>query len=347
MTDALDFLLEASFGSLPPAVVAQTKRCLLDLIGVAAAGRQTALAAIACDFAARHLGAASADWSARLLLDGRPASAPGAAFAGAAIIDSFDAHDGHALTKGHAGVAVFPAALAFHQLRPAPDGRSFLADLAVGYELAIRAGIALHATAADYHTSGAWNALACAAHRRAPARPVSRRDAPRPRHRRVPRPSQPHDALHRPPHDGQGRLGSRSARRRLRRASRRRRIHGRARPADGGPAHARPVGRPRRAVAHPRALLQAAPRLPLGPAGHGGGLVAAAASTGSPPPPSAPSRSKPSRRRHGSRRGAPKRRRKRSTACPTLWRRPWSAARSEQPSSGPSRTRRSAASPTR
>ena len=148
MTDALDFLLEAGFSSLPPAVVAQTKRCLLDLIGVAAAGRQTALAAIACDFAARHLGAASPDWSARLLLDGRPASAPGAAFAGAAIIDSFDAHDGHALTKGHAGVAVFPAALAFHQLRPAPDGRSFLADLAVGYELAIRAGIALHATAA-------------------------------------------------------------------------------------------------------------------------------------------------------------------------------------------------------
>ena len=34
-----------------------------------------------------------------------------------------------------------------------------MAALVVGYEVAIRAGIAQHATAADYHTSGAWNAL--------------------------------------------------------------------------------------------------------------------------------------------------------------------------------------------
>ena len=33
----------------------------------------------------------------------------------------------------------------------------------LGYELATRAGIALHATASDYHCSGAWNALGCAA----------------------------------------------------------------------------------------------------------------------------------------------------------------------------------------
>ena len=33
----------------------------------------------------------------------------------------------------------------------------------LGYEIATRAGMALHATARDYHTSGAWNALGCAA----------------------------------------------------------------------------------------------------------------------------------------------------------------------------------------
>ena len=32
-----------------------------------------------------------------------------------------------------------------------------------GYEIATRAGIAQHATAADYHCSGSWNALGCAA----------------------------------------------------------------------------------------------------------------------------------------------------------------------------------------
>ena len=37
----------------------------------------------------------------------------GAAFAGASIIDALDGHDGHVLTKGHAGVAVLPALLAY------------------------------------------------------------------------------------------------------------------------------------------------------------------------------------------------------------------------------------------
>src|SRR5262249_8770104 len=36
-------------------------------------------------------------------------------------------------------------------------------NLVLGYEIATRAGIALHASVADYHTSGAWNALGCAA----------------------------------------------------------------------------------------------------------------------------------------------------------------------------------------
>ena len=43
------------------------------------------------------------------------------------------------------------------------DGREFLTCLVLGYEIATRAGIALHATTSDYHCSGAWNALGCAA----------------------------------------------------------------------------------------------------------------------------------------------------------------------------------------
>ncbi|MGH7081751.1 MAG: MmgE/PrpD family protein, partial [Acetobacteraceae bacterium] len=101
--------------------------------------------------------------AARLIFDGRPASVAGVAFAGAATIDSFDAHDGHPLTKGHAGVAVWPAALGLAEITGPSDGRALLASVAIGYEIALRAGIALHATARDYHTSGAWNALACAA----------------------------------------------------------------------------------------------------------------------------------------------------------------------------------------
>lgn len=84
--------------------------------------------------------------------------------AGAATIDAYDAHDGHRLTKGHAGVVVLPSLLAIEdELARSKDGAEFIVRFVVGIEIALRAGIALHRTAADYHTSGAWNALGAAA----------------------------------------------------------------------------------------------------------------------------------------------------------------------------------------
>ena len=82
---------------------------------------------------------------------------------GALQIDALDAHDGHKLTKGHVGCGVLPALLAFTQAEHLQDDREFLAALVVGYEIGTRAGIALHRTACDYHTSGAWIAIAAAA----------------------------------------------------------------------------------------------------------------------------------------------------------------------------------------
>jgi len=161
--DAADFIHELSFDDLPASVIEQARRCLEDLVGVAASGRRTELARIVTHVAARQLGA-GAGGGARMLFDGRRVSAAGAAYAGASIIDSFDAHDGHALTKGHAGVAVLPALLAFWEAEAlALDDREVLTSIVLGYEIATRAGIALHASACDYHTSGAWSALACAA----------------------------------------------------------------------------------------------------------------------------------------------------------------------------------------
>lgn len=160
-TNAVDFIQHVAFADLPSDVVAQAKRCLLDLIGVAAAGSRTNAAHIACHYAATQM--LSSDGHARILLDGRRAGAAGAAFAGATAIDAMDAHDGHALTKGHAGVAALPALLAFVDSGHACDDREFVTCLVLGYEIGTRAGIALHSTVADYHCSGAWNALACAA----------------------------------------------------------------------------------------------------------------------------------------------------------------------------------------
>ena len=78
-------------------------------------------------------------------------------------IDALDAHDGHKLTKGHVGCGVVPSVIAMAQAEGVTDAKAFLTLVAIGYEIGTRAGIALHRSACDYHTSGAWVALAAAA----------------------------------------------------------------------------------------------------------------------------------------------------------------------------------------
>ena len=162
--DVASFVRGIAFADLPADAVQQAARCLLDLVGVAAAGTRTRASGIARSYAASQL--CGRDESARILFDGRRSGIAGAAFAGATTIDAVDGHDGHALTKGHAGVAILPALLALCDAasrQRAIDGREFLTCLALGYEIATRAGIAQHATVADYHCSGSWNSVGCAA----------------------------------------------------------------------------------------------------------------------------------------------------------------------------------------
>jgi len=154
------FVRELRYDALPADVVTFAQRCLLDLVGTAAGGVVLEASRKSRDAAVAHMGGAT--MCARLLLDGRKAGLAGAAFAGAATIDAFDAHDGHVLTKGHAGVAVLPALLALTEGRSC-ESREFLTCIVLGYEVATRAGIALHASVPDFHCSGAWNALGCAA----------------------------------------------------------------------------------------------------------------------------------------------------------------------------------------
>ena len=160
LDDVLGFTHDTSFSDLPDEVVRHGRRFLLDLLGVAIAGSQTELSRIIREHAVDHFGAGRV--AAPMLFDGRRVSPAGAALAGGMTIDSIDAHDGHRLTKGHTGCGLLPSLLAFHQAEGRDDGDDFLASLIVGYEVGTRAGIALHATAPDYHTSGAWIALGCA-----------------------------------------------------------------------------------------------------------------------------------------------------------------------------------------
>ena len=162
MTQGLyTFIHDLKFSDLPEPVIGFARRWLLDLLGVAASGSRTDMSRIMRDHVAAQFGAGGR--SAQMLFDGRAVSAAGAALAGGVSIDALDAHDGHRLVKGHVGCGVFSAALALSEAEDRLDGAEFLTALVLGYEIGTRAGIALHRSASDYHTSGAWVALATAA----------------------------------------------------------------------------------------------------------------------------------------------------------------------------------------
>ncbi len=159
--DIAEFTLGA--GEVPESALAMAAKLLIDTLGVAAGAAGLEAGQIARNHAVRFHAAGSPEDAVPLLFDGRVASIPGAAFAAATQVDNLDAHDGYNLTKGHIGCAVVPALMAFAHHVPELTGRNALEALAISYEVSACAGIALHATVEDYHTSGAWNALGVAA----------------------------------------------------------------------------------------------------------------------------------------------------------------------------------------
>ena len=159
----VDFVLGRGAKDFPAAVLETASYLFLDTLGIAAAAGPMEAGVIVRDVAALLYGSGDERHSARMLFDGRRVSVAGAAYAAATQTDNLDGHDGYSPTKGHIGVAVVPALAALAQVRPDLTGPEALAALVIGYEVAGRAGIALHATVSDYHTSGAWNALGVAA----------------------------------------------------------------------------------------------------------------------------------------------------------------------------------------
>lgn len=157
-----DFVFNSG-SEIPEKTIHRMSTLLIDTLGVAAGAANLDSGIIAREHAVEFHGAGSAKNSATLFFDGRKVSVSGAAFAAATQIDNLDGHDGYNPTKGHIGCAVVPALFAFAEQYPELTGREALKALAMSYEVAARAAIALHATVSDYHTSGAWNALAVAA----------------------------------------------------------------------------------------------------------------------------------------------------------------------------------------
>jgi 2-methylcitrate dehydratase PrpD len=157
-----DFALRKPAAAFPDEVLDAAALQFLDTMGIVIAAAPMEAGTIARDVAVLLYGAGAPRHAARILFDGRRVSAAGAAYAAATQTDNLDGHDGYPPTKGHIGVAVVPALAALAEATPQLSGPEALASLVIGYEIAGRAGVALHATVSDYHTSGAWNSLGVA-----------------------------------------------------------------------------------------------------------------------------------------------------------------------------------------
>lgn len=151
-----DFVLDRPDSAFPDEVLEAAALMSLDTLGITIASGPMPAGRIARDAALALYGSDRPGSSARLLFDGRRVSLAGAGFAASTQTDNLD---GYNPTKGHIGVAVVPALVALSETTGDFGGREALATVAVGYEVAGRAGISLHDTVSDYHTSGAWNAL--------------------------------------------------------------------------------------------------------------------------------------------------------------------------------------------
>ncbi len=158
-TKVAEFALRVSPDDMPKPAKRKAALFLLDTLGVTIGAGPMDAGRIARDTACMLYGSSDPSTSARMMFDGRSVSVAGAAFAAASQTDNLDGHDGYNPSKGHIGVVVVPALAALAETIPDFSGAEALAAVIVGYEVAGRAGISLHDTVSDYHTSGAWNAL--------------------------------------------------------------------------------------------------------------------------------------------------------------------------------------------
>ena len=153
-----DFITGLTWERLPAAVQHKLRLILLDALGATLAGTLTPVSRITAGYAAET-------WpgeQATILLQGRRASAIGAAFANGYAANGLDIDDCGIYTKGHPGAQIFPTALALAESLGL-GGAEMLAAMAAGYEVAHRAARIWHATHEVYQACGSWGSVACAA----------------------------------------------------------------------------------------------------------------------------------------------------------------------------------------
>lgn len=156
---AVSFVHEVSLNDFAGEPHEQLRARVLDTLAATTAGFRLSTTDIVRDYAIEHHGGDTAT-----LLDGEGEylSEQGSTLVNATAANALDIDDGHRDVKGHPAAVVIPPALAVAEATDATVGE-FLVAVGVGYELAVRAGLAIHATDSVYTGTGSWGAVGAAA----------------------------------------------------------------------------------------------------------------------------------------------------------------------------------------
>jgi len=153
----VDFSTRVCYEKLPPGVINQVRRIVLDTIGCMIAGTRTVtgrrILSLAEDL--KQPGGTT------VMGADEPVNPMMAANINGVIANVLDGDDGHRLAKGHPAGVIVPAALAAAEMERA-DGRRFIEALVAGYEVGLRSGMAINSTT-TYYGSGNWATFGAAA----------------------------------------------------------------------------------------------------------------------------------------------------------------------------------------
>lgn len=156
-----DFIVRTRFEDLGTDVVEQTKKLILDLVGVSLAGYATMeFPKIVVGFFA-DLGGKP---EATIIQTKKKFPAINAAFANASCAHAIDMDDGHRFGALHPGVAIIPAALAAAELGGV-DPKTLFSGIVAGYEIMIRLGAAINPSSLNrgFHITGITGVYGAAA----------------------------------------------------------------------------------------------------------------------------------------------------------------------------------------
>lgn len=157
------YVVDASWSDVPPAVIERAKLCVLDTIGCMIAGSRNAVGTRIVEHAA------SFGSGGRSSIFGRPGTvdAERAGLANGTLAHVLELDDGHRPSDNHLGCVVVPAALAVAEAVGA-SGRDLLLSVILGYDVMGRVGeaVCLPRLETPFHgtgTTGPFGAAASAA----------------------------------------------------------------------------------------------------------------------------------------------------------------------------------------